>query len=401
MIKDRSFQAIYSVERIPLAVYVHFPWCVSKCPYCDFNSHGLRGELPEKAYIDSLEQDLLGQLASAPISLVEREVTSIFLGGGTPSLFSPAAIARVLQSLRVHLRIAADVEVTMEANPATIERGRFAEYAAAGINRVSLGAQSFSMSALKALGRIHTPADTRLATTELHAAGLDNFNLDLMYGLPGQDVAAAVQDIRSALELSPAQISHYHLTMEPGTPFAARPPDALPEDGVLDEILEATQSVLTDGGFLQYEVSAYARAGHECRHNLVYWTYGDYLGVGAGAHGKLSGVDAANGAFCVWRSQRMREPRRYQREAREVPWRPVPATERPFEFMLNALRLSRGVPVDLFAARTGQPFSSQASHLQTLYSQGYLAGDPMVMGVLQTSPLGTRFLNDLLVRFLP
>jgi len=401
-VNEPSRSAIYSTECVPLAVYVHFPWCVSKCPYCDFNSHTLRGELPELAYVEALERDLQAQLASAPVGVAEREVTSIFLGGGTPSLFSPQAIGRVLQSLRTHLRFAASVEITMEANPATIERGRFAEYAAAGVNRVSLGAQSFAADSLKALGRIHTPAETCLAADELHAVGLHNFNLDLMYGLPGQDLSAGVQDIRDALALSPAQISHYHLTLEPGTPFAARPPKDLPEDAALEAMLFATQQELLAHDFLQYEVSAYARAGYECRHNLVYWTYGDYLGLGAGAHGKLSGLNRLDGVFGVWRSQRLREPRRYQREALEPPaWQLVPRAERPFEFMLNALRLSSGVPTALFGARTGESLSSQGLPLQTLLSRGYLAGDPMVMGHLRASPLGFRFLNDALLAFLP
>lgn len=391
-----------SPARIPFGVYVHFPWCVSKCPYCDFNSHALRGELPESAYVAALQRDIASHVSSSPIDLASREVVSVFLGGGTPSLFSPDAIGQVLDSLRKKLHLAADVEVTMEANPATIERGRFAEYKAAGINRVSLGAQSFSLSALKALGRIHTPDETRLAAEELHAAGVDNFNIDLMYGLPGQDVATALEDLHSALELEPAQLSHYHLTMEPGTPFAVEPPPSLPQDDLIDDILSACQQTLGSHDFFQYEVSAYARAGRECRHNLVYWTFGDYLGLGAGAHGKLSGPDPDDGRWQIWRSQRPRDPRRYQREAEHTPsWKSVSSVERPFEFMLNALRLSAGVPAELFAARTGLPLESVHESLQGLLEEGYLAGDPTVMGRLQASPLGLRFLNELLLRFLP
>ncbi len=397
-----AWQAVASPARTPLGVYVHFPWCVSKCPYCDFNSHALRGELPESGYVAALQRDIETHLNSAPTDFATREVVSVFLGGGTPSLFSPTAIGQVLDGLRTKLRLAADVEVTMEANPATIERGRFAEYRAAGVNRVSLGAQSFSLSALKALGRIHTPAETRLAAEELHAAGIDNFNIDLMYGLPGQDVASALQDLQSALELGPAQISHYHLTMEPGTPFAVQPPPGLPQDELIDEILSACQQTFGSHDFWQYEVSAYARLGSECRHNLVYWTFGDYLGLGAGAHGKLSGPDPEDGRVQIWRSQRPRDPRRYQREVeRPVSWKPVPPIERPFEFMLNALRLSAGVPAELFAARTGLPLECQRSTLEGLLREGYLAGDPMVMGRLQASARGFRYLNEVLLQFLP
>ena len=255
-----------SLATPPLALYVHFPWCVRKCPYCDFNSYTLRDELPEARYVEALGLDLQSQAAG----LEGRPITSIFLGGGTPSLFSPEAIARVLVSARAVLPLAADVEVTLEANPGTIERGRFAEYRAAGINRVSLGAQSFDARRLEILGRIHSPAETARAAAELHAAGLANFNLDLMYALPGQDAAGAVRDLEQALALEPAHLSHYQLTLEPGTPFAAQPPGDLPSDDAAADMLAGCEARLAAAGFDRYETSAYARAGRQCRHNRNY-----------------------------------------------------------------------------------------------------------------------------------
>ena len=293
----------------PLSLYVHFPWCVRKCPYCDFNSYALHGELAEEAYVSRLARDLEAQAPAVP----GREVRSVFFGGGTPSLFSPSAIGRVLEAARAHLLLAPDAEVTLEANPGTIERGVFGEYRGAGVTRVSLGAQSFDAARLAALGRIHSPAETRSAAAELHASGLENFNLDLMYALPGQDVAAALHDLTEALALEPAHLSHYQLTLEPGTVFAALPP-ALPDDDAAAQMLHECAQQLAAAGYAQYEVSAYARAGRQCRHNLNYWTFGDYLGVGAGAHGKLT--CAARGV--IERTTQPREPRRYLAAADEL-----------------------------------------------------------------------------------
>ena len=259
---------------------MHFPWCVRKCPYCDFNSYTLHGELEERRYIEALQRDLAAQ---AP-ETAGREVISVFLGGGTPSLFSPRAVADLLESARQHLTLAADLEVTLEANPGAIERGRFAEYRAAGVNRVSLGAQSFEDARLAELGRIHCAQETRRAAAELHAAGLDNFNIDLMYGLPGQDTRAALRDIEEALALRPSHLSHYQLTIEAGTVFAGRPP-VLPDDDAADAMLSVCRERLEHTGFAQYEVSAYAAAGRRCRHNLNYWSFGDYLGIGPGRTG--------------------------------------------------------------------------------------------------------------------
>ncbi|MBU3671526.1 MAG: radical SAM family heme chaperone HemW [Sinobacteraceae bacterium] len=384
---------------LPLGVYLHFPWCVSKCPYCDFNSHALRGSLPEQGYVDALCTDLRAQVERQAAFLAGRPVSSIFLGGGTPSLFSPAAIGRVLQAVRDELPVASTAEITLEANPGTIERGRFAEYAAVGVNRVSVGAQTFDASRLRALGRVHSPTETASALAELHAAGVDNFNIDLMYGLPGQGVAEALADVQAALSFSPAQISHYHLTLEPGTPFAAQPPPALPDEDTTVEILAACLPLLQDAGFERYEISAYARRGRACAHNLLYWNFGDYLGLGAGAHGKLSGVDAATGEWRIVRTTQPRDPRRFQRDPRAglVQTEVAPA-QRPFEFMLNALRLLEGFALPQFEASTGLPSQVVWPTLECLAERGLLA---IEADRLRPTPRGLQYLNDLLVEFLP
>jgi len=374
----------------PLTLYVHFPWCVRKCPYCDFNSYTLSAELAQEPYLARLTRDLAAQ---AP-QVAEREVRSVFLGGGTPSLFSPEAIAEVLQAARRHLRLAPDAEVTLEANPGTVERGAFAEYRAAGVTRVSLGAQSFDPQALAALGRIHSPAETRLAAGELHAAGLTNFNLDLMYALPGQGVAAALRDVEEALALWPAHVSHYQLTLEPGTVFAAQPPP-LPDDDVAAGMLAECGARLAAAGLAQYEVSAYARPGAQCRHNLNYWTFGDYLGVGAGAHGKLTFAEVGQ----VVRTTQLREPRRYLASADAVLMRRViPAHELPFEFMLNALRLSGGFEAAWFPARTGLSWEAIAAPVGAAEARGLLVRTPTGY---RPSSRGLQFLNELLLGFLP
>jgi oxygen-independent coproporphyrinogen-3 oxidase len=374
----------------PLSLYVHFPWCVRKCPYCDFNSYTLQGELAAEPYVARLARDLEVQ---AP-EVVGRTVISVFLGGGTPSLFSPEAIARVLGAARRHLTVAADAEVTLEANPGAIERGAFGEYRDAGVTRVSLGAQSFAPEALAALGRIHSGDETRRAAEELHAAGLTNFNLDLMYALPGQDRAGAVRDLKEALSLAPAHLSHYQLTLEPGTPFAARPPP-LPDEDEAAAQLEECAALLAAASFGHYEVSAYARSGRQCRHNLNYWTFGDYLGVGAGAHGKLT--FAGRGA--IVRTVQPREPRRYLAAAPgDLTRRTVSAEELPFEFMLNALRLTAGFSLQDFAARTGLAGSGIAAPLERLLARGLLE---RTAAGYRASDLGLRFLNDLLMDFMP
>jgi putative oxygen-independent coproporphyrinogen III oxidase len=381
----------------PLALYLHFPWCVRKCPYCDFNSHTLRDELPERQYIDALLADLAAQ---AP-RVSGREIVSVFLGGGTPSLFSPAALGRLFESLQPLIPLAAGAEVTLEANPATVERGRFAEYRAIGINRVSLGAQSFNSETLRRLGRIHQPADVQRAADELHGCGLDNFNIDLMFALPGQSLAGAMADLTAALALDPAHLSHYQLTLEPGTLFAANPPPLPDEDLAWSMQLEC-QGLLAARGFGQYEVSAYARAGRQCLHNLNYWNFGDYLGAGAGAHGKLSTASAAargDPAPVITRSTHLREPRRYFTSAATGPaWRDVPAADLPFEFMMNALRLLDGFELADFTERTGLPRCTLDAALAGLARDALLEPSP---GGWRTTGRGQQYLNDVVQRFLP
>ncbi len=374
----------------PLSLYMHFPWCVRKCPYCDFNSYTLHGDLAEDRYIEVLERDIASQSAE----VAGREILSIFLGGGTPSLFAPRAIARVLDATREHLTVGADVEVTMEANPGTIERGRFAEYRAAGVNRVSLGAQSFNAQRLETLGRIHSPDETRRAAEELHTAGLENFNLDLMYALPGQDVTEALHDVEAAIALAPTHLSHYQLTLEAGTVFAAQPPE-LPSDDIAAEMLAACGERLGAAGFAQYEVSGYAQPNRQCRHNLNYWTFGDYLGVGAGAHGKLTFPASS----LVVRTVQAREPRRYLSGAPAVLSRKtVSAADLPFEFMLNALRLVGGFEIQAFVERTGLDWQEIAPRVDTLVKRELLALEGTR---LYPTAAGLRFLNDVLLSFLP
>jgi putative oxygen-independent coproporphyrinogen III oxidase len=381
----------------PLALYLHFPWCVRKCPYCDFNSHTLHGAVPHAAYIEALLHDLDAQLADPALADVAgRSVVSVFLGGGTPSLFPPAALGRLFEGLRRRLNFEPQAEITLEANPGTIERGCFEDYRAAGINRVSLGAQSFDEQMLVRLGRIHAAADTRRAAAELHAAGLVNFNLDLMYALPGQDLAGALADLRAAIELEPAHLSHYQLTMEPGTVFGSRPPAGLPDDELSLQMQQRCQAELARAGYVHYEVSAYARAGARCSHNLNYWEFGDYLGLGAGAHGKLTRADAGR----IVRTVREREPRRYlaRGHAAAPGLTVVPAADLPFEFMMNALRLVEGFALTRFEAHTGLGRESVAPKLRALAARGLIevAGERC-----RPTVLGLRFLNDVMADFLP
>ena len=375
----------------PLALYAHFPWCVRKCPYCDFNSHALKQPIDEARYVTALLQDLQVQAESAD----GRPIESIFFGGGTPSLFSPDALQRLLAGIRACLRIADDAEVTLEANPGTVERGRFRDYRGAGITRVSLGAQSFSAEALKALGRIHGPEDTVRAVEELHVAGLGNFNLDLMYGLPGQDLEGGIRDLERAIALAPAHLSHYQLTLEPGTPFAAAPP-ALPDEDLLATLFSECAMRLAAAGFARYEVSAYAQPGRRCRHNLNYWRFGDYLGVGAGAHGKITARDGT-----IVRSTRWRDPRRYVAGVGSAPeMRTLRQAELPFEFMLNALRLTDGFELELYAARTGEAPAALLPVLRKLEARGLVELAPEASWVRPTVR-GMDFVNTMLLEFLP
>jgi oxygen-independent coproporphyrinogen-3 oxidase len=384
-----------SLAAPPLALYVHLPWCVRKCPYCDFNSHAApaRG-IPEQAYLGALLDDL----EFAARGCEGRPLVSIFFGGGTPSLFSAASIGRVVERAVALLGAAGDLEVTLEANPGTVERGRFAAYRDAGVTRVSLGAQSFDDRRLRDLGRIHARDETLAAVEELRAARLVNFNLDLMYALPHQAVDDALADLEQALALAPAHLSHYHLTLEPGTVFERRPPP-LPDDETAHAMQDACQARLAAAGYHHYEVSAHALPGRECRHNLNYWSFGDYLGIGAGAHGKVT--DAASGT--VVRTARVRQPARYlaapEASQRVEEFRVVAGADLAFEFCLNALRLTDGFDVTSFEARTGQPWEAIASVVAQARARGLL--EPQPGGRWVPTVLGRSFLNDLQAMFLP
>jgi putative oxygen-independent coproporphyrinogen III oxidase len=376
-----------------LALYVHLPWCVRKCPYCDFNSHQLKAARPDRAYLDALIRDFEAEL---PL-VAGRRIDTVFFGGGTPSLFSPDDFAWLLGSMRQRIEFAADAEITLEANPGTVERGRFAGYRDAGINRVSLGAQTFSAAALERLGRIHSSDDTHRAVEELRCAGIGNFNLDLMYALPEQTLEAAIFDVKTACALGPAHISYYQLTLEPGTVFHTRPPP-LPDDEAAWRIQCECQALLSAAGYRQYEVSAYARDGFQCRHNLNYWLFGDYLGLGAGAHGKLSLQLPGR----ILRTAKPKQPRDFQQRVADSS---VAIGERnfiavadlPFEFMLNALRLNEGFSRQCFESRTGLETAVFRAAMQDSADRGLI--DATAVGWKPTD-LGRRFLNDLQSRFL-
>jgi oxygen-independent coproporphyrinogen-3 oxidase len=379
------------LELPPLGVYVHLPWCVRKCPYCDFNSHALRGTLPEPDYLDALLADIGAAAASFP----RRPAESLFFGGGTPSLFSPTAIGRVLEALRSTGLLGANAEVTLEANPGAVEHGSFRGYADAGVNRVSLGVQSFDPAKLARLGRIHTPDDARSAMDQLASAGIENFNIDLMYGLPEQTVEEAARDVALALSCGAPHLSHYHLTLEPNTLFHHRPP-TLPGEDETWEMQAVCEARIAAAGLSQYEVSAYARPGLECRHNLNYWTFGDYLGVGAGAHGKLT----FPGRGHVERRAKPRHPDTYRNDpCRHEDRRYVSPADRVFEFMLNSLRLTDGFTLDLLQSRTGVRLARVASLLERAVRKGLLAADDRPGW--RPTERGRRYLNDLQILFLP
>jgi oxygen-independent coproporphyrinogen-3 oxidase len=380
----------------PLSLYVHIPWCVRKCPYCDFNSHERGGALPVDAYVDALLADLGRDLREHSAAIGARSLHSVFFGGGTPSLFAPDAIARVLDGVAARIALPRGAEITLETNPGTVEHGRFDEYLSAGVNRISFGVQSFDDDKLRRLGRIHSAAEAERAVKQAQDAGLTNLNLDLMYALPEQTPDGAIADVERAIALRPTHVSHYQLTLEPNTLFAAKPPPLPDEDSAWD-MQEACQARLADAGYAQYEVSAYARARRECAHNLNYWRFGDYLGIGAGAHGKLGDARADS----IVRTTKLKLPRSYlERAARGEAFggaNPVPPAERPFEFMLNALRLNAGIEAGLFEARTGLPLAAIAAPLEQARRRGWLIGDD---ARLQPTADGRRFLNDLLQLFL-
>lgn len=377
----------------PLSLYVHLPWCVRKCPYCDFNSHAAKGALPLDAYIDALVADLDFDLPLA----WGRIVHSVFFGGGTPSLFPPEAIDRFLQQASARLRFAPDVEITLETNPGTVEHGPFAGYRAAGVNRLSFGVQSFDDGCLQRLGRIHSSGDAERAVKLAQDAGFDNFNLDLMYALPQQTLAMALNDVERAIALSPTHLSHYQLTLEPNTVFAARVPAGIPDEDSAWDMQEACQKRLADAGFGQYEISAYAREGRQCRHNLNYWRFGDYLGIGAGAHGKLT-LGATQQVLRRWK---LKHPTDYLAKAGSAAAiggdEYLTAQRLPFDFMLNALRLNEGVPMAMFEARTGLPAAAIAERVALARARGWLEADG---DWLRPTELGRRFANDVIGLFL-
>jgi putative oxygen-independent coproporphyrinogen III oxidase len=370
----------------PLALYVHIPWCVRKCPYCDFNSHERKGPLPEDAYVERLLADLEALLPS----VWGRRVISIFIGGGTPSLFAAASIDRLLSGVRARLQLEPGCEITLEANPGTVEAGRFAGFRDAGVNRISVGVQSFDERMLQALGRIHSAGEARRAI-EAALSAIGNVNVDLMYGLPGQDLAMARSDIEAALGSGVPHISAYQLTIEPNTVFYSRPP-ALPVDDTVADMQRMVEDSLAAGGLEHYETSAFARPGHRCRHNVNYWEFGDYLGVGAGAHGKVSFPDR------VTRHERIKQPTEYlQQPSTLAAEKVVPPAELPFEFMLNALRLVEGFRLSLFDERTGLPFSSVRKEVEKAESDGLLERD---LQRIRPTERGRLFLNELLQRFM-
>ncbi len=373
----------------PLALYVHVPWCVRKCPYCDFNSHEAHGTIPEREYVDALIADLQSAL---PL-IWGRPVVSVFFGGGTPSLLSPAAIDELITAFRALAMLSPDAEITLEANPGTVEAEKFAGFRAAGVNRLSLGIQSFNDDHLKALGRIHGAAEARCAA-QLAGEHFESFNLDLMYGLPGQTHAQALMDVETALRFSPSHLSCYQLTLEPNTRFAAFPPE-LPESDICADMQESIEARLATAGFSNYETSAFAQRGKQCKHNLNYWYFGDYLGIGAGAHAKLTLHDR------VLRQMRWKHPTAYLDNVRSgnpiQESREIDVSDLPVEFLMNALRLADGFHPSLFEARTAQPLNVILPKLKAAEAEGLLTvGPERIAPTLR----GRRFLNVLLERFL-
>lgn len=378
---------------LPLSLYIHFPWCVRKCPYCDFNSHELRGELPEARYIEALLADLQQDLPM----VWGRPIESVFIGGGTPSLLSAEGMELLLSGLRALLGLTPACEITLEANPGTVEQGRFAEYRAAGINRLSIGVQSFDDAKLKALGRIHSRAEAVLAAEAAHAAGLENFNIDLMFGLPGQDAAQARADLEQTIALSPAHVSWYQLTLEPNTAFAHQPP-VLPDDDQLWAIQQQGEETLAKAGYGQYEVSAYAKEGYRCRHNLNYWRFGDYLGIGPGAHAKIT--HPAEGR--VERLWKQRQPQAWLEQAATpevvAGRRDLSREDLALEFMMNALRLHDGFASALFQEQTGLPITVVEKPLREAQRLGLIEWH---LHQIIPTERGHNYLNELLQLFMP
>ncbi|WOG28426.1 radical SAM family heme chaperone HemW [Endozoicomonas sp. 8E] len=375
------------LELPPLSLYVHIPWCVKKCPYCDFNSHALSDGIPEEAYVDALLEDFDSEVSS----LQGRALHTIFFGGGTPSLMSAKGFDRFLSELEKRIRFSPDIEITMEANPGTYEHDRFKDYRKAGINRLSLGVQSFQDEKLKALGRIHSSEEALRAIESLRGMGFDNFNIDLMHGLPGQSIQDGLSDLKKAIALEPTHISWYQLTIEPNTVFYSKTP-ILPEDDTLWSIQEEGWDLLAEAGYQQYEISAYSRPGRQAKHNLNYWQFGDYIGIGAGAHGKITERETGR----IYRNWKTRMPSDYL--AMDKPFesgsRILTGDDLPIEFMMNVLRLNRGVDHSLFQQRTGMALSDIDAQCQLAIEKGLLEQDR-----LQPTKQGRLFLNDLLALF--
>ncbi|KNC94654.1 radical SAM family heme chaperone HemW [Trabulsiella odontotermitis] len=371
----------------PLSLYIHIPWCVQKCPYCDFNSHALKGEVPHDDYVQHLLRDLDADVPYAQ----GREVKTIFIGGGTPSLLSGEAMQTLLDGVRDRLRLAADAEITMEANPGTVEADRFTDYQSAGVNRISIGVQSFSEAKLQRLGRIHGPEEAKRAARLASGLGLRSFNLDLMHGLPDQRLDEALDDLRQAIELNPPHLSWYQLTIEPNTLFGSRPP-VLPDDDALWDIFEQGHQLLTAAGYQQYETSAYAKPGYQCQHNLNYWRFGDYLGVGCGAHGKVTFPDGR-----ILRTAKTRHPRGYMEGRYLERQHDVAAADKPFEFFMNRFRLLEPAPRAEFTRYTGLTEAVIRPQIDEALAQGYLTECEQFW---QITEHGKLFLNSLLELFL-
>ena len=376
---------------IPLSLYIHIPWCIRKCPYCDFNSHQAPSELPEAQYIQALLEDLKQETAH----IEGRSISSIFIGGGTPSLFSAESIDSLLQGVHQICNWDEDIEITLEANPGTFEQQRFNDYRKAGINRLSIGIQSYNPEHLKVLGRVHNSAEAIQAAQIAHEAGFDNFNLDLMFGLPEQTVAQALDDLQQAMDCKPSHLSWYQLTIEPNTLFHHKPP-TLPDHESQWDIQQAGQGLLAKHGFEQYEVSAYAKQQQMCRHNVNYWQFGDYIGIGAGAHGKLTDTNGV-----INRYQKYRQPKQYLDHANNGEFRSsskaLQVEELPFEFMLNALRLKSGIDPTLYQERTGQPLSNIKTLMEQAKTSGLLQNTQQKIVCTEH---GWRFLDDTLSLFL-
>lgn len=378
------------LELPPLSLYIHIPWCVKKCPYCDFNSHEAQSILPERDYVETLCQDFDRDYALCH----DRPLESIFIGGGTPSLFSAAAFEQILQHIRSKTKLANAAEITLEANPGTAEADKFADYFSVGINRLSIGVQSFDDTQLEKLGRIHSSDESMRAIEFARSAGFENFNLDLMHGLPGQNMDAAMLDLKTALDYSPPHISWYQLTIEPNTVFHARPP-TLPDESVLSSLEDAGLKLLADSGYRRYEVSAFANEDCHSIHNLNYWEFGDYIGIGAGAHGKITLPETDS----IVRTQKHRQPNHYLKNsiATDVKRTEIAIDDRPIEFLLNALRSRHGFSEAMFQSRTGLPFSVIGKKVEYLIANELLEKKA---GRIAASDKGYRLLNSLLQEFL-